>query len=204
VVLSIRHGVVHPTINLDNPSPECDLDYVPHRAREVRVTKAISNSFGFGGHNCCLVVGRFKLPSCRERPPWCSGFARRNATEGVPYRSNESRSMKPVAERDGGATAGTSSCPRSASRGSSVSRPAACCSSEPAGWGSPLALYLAAAGVGRIGIVDFDVVDFSNLQRQILHGTADVGRPSCTPHAIASRPSTPRCASISTRRASPR
>lgn len=45
------------------------------------------------------------------------------------------------------------------------------------GLGSPLALYLAAAGVGRIGLVDFDVVDFSNLHRQILHGTADVGRP---------------------------
>jgi len=44
------------------------------------------------------------------------------------------------------------------------------------GLGSPLAMYLAAAGVGRIGIVDFDVVDFSNLQRQILHHTADVGR----------------------------
>ncbi|MCL4844959.1 MAG: molybdopterin-synthase adenylyltransferase MoeB [Acidobacteria bacterium] len=45
------------------------------------------------------------------------------------------------------------------------------------GLGSPAALYLAAAGVGRIGIVDFDVVDFSNLQRQVLHGTPDVGRP---------------------------
>jgi len=45
------------------------------------------------------------------------------------------------------------------------------------GLGSPLALYLAAAGVGRIGIVDFDVVDESNLQRQILHGTKDIGRP---------------------------
>jgi sulfur-carrier protein adenylyltransferase/sulfurtransferase len=45
------------------------------------------------------------------------------------------------------------------------------------GLGSPLALYLAAAGVGRIGIIDFDVVDFSNLQRQVLHGTTDVGRP---------------------------
>jgi adenylyltransferase/sulfurtransferase len=45
------------------------------------------------------------------------------------------------------------------------------------GLGSPLALYLAAAGIGRIGLVDFDVVDFSNLQRQILHGTPDVGRP---------------------------
>src|SRR5881409_1941082 len=45
------------------------------------------------------------------------------------------------------------------------------------GLGSPLGLYLAAAGVGRIGLVDFDVVDFSNLKRQILHGTPDVGRP---------------------------
>src|SRR5437763_10192572 len=45
------------------------------------------------------------------------------------------------------------------------------------GLGSPLGLYLAAAGVGAIGLVDFDVVDFSNLQRQILHGTSDVGRP---------------------------
>src|SRR5262245_37110548 len=44
------------------------------------------------------------------------------------------------------------------------------------GLGSPLALYLAAAGIGRIGLVDFDVVDFSNLQRQVLHGTPDVGR----------------------------
>src|ERR1041384_4198652 len=45
------------------------------------------------------------------------------------------------------------------------------------GLGSPLALYLAAAGVGRLGIVDFDVVDFTNLQRQIIHSTANVGRP---------------------------
>src|SRR5689334_1931512 len=43
------------------------------------------------------------------------------------------------------------------------------------GLGSPAAMYLAAAGVGRIGVVDFDVVDFSNLQRQIIHGTKDVG-----------------------------
>src|SRR5258707_13173440 len=45
------------------------------------------------------------------------------------------------------------------------------------GLGSPIAMYLAAAGVGRIGLVDFDTVDFSNLQRQIIHGTEDVGRP---------------------------
>src|SRR5881275_1768006 len=47
------------------------------------------------------------------------------------------------------------------------------------GLGSPLALYLAAAGVGTLGLVDFDVVDVSNLQRQIIHGTADVGRSKC-------------------------
>src|SRR5713226_6269286 len=45
------------------------------------------------------------------------------------------------------------------------------------GLGSPLALYLAAAGVGKLGMVDFDVVDFTNLQRQVIHGTSDVGRP---------------------------
>jgi 3-oxoacyl-[acyl-carrier-protein] synthase II len=55
--LSIQRGVIHPTINLDNPDPACDLDYVPNQAREKRVRRAISNSFGFGGHNCCLVVG---------------------------------------------------------------------------------------------------------------------------------------------------
>jgi 3-oxoacyl-[acyl-carrier-protein] synthase II len=55
--LTIRHGVVHPTINYHTPDPACDLDYVPNTAREMRVRRAISNSFGFGGHNCCLVVG---------------------------------------------------------------------------------------------------------------------------------------------------
>jgi 3-oxoacyl-[acyl-carrier-protein] synthase II len=55
--LTIRTGVIHPTINLDTPDPACDLDYVPLRAREMRVRRAISNSFGFGGHNTCLVLG---------------------------------------------------------------------------------------------------------------------------------------------------
>jgi 3-oxoacyl-[acyl-carrier-protein] synthase II len=56
-VLSIRHGVVHPTINYETPDPACDLDYVPNTARPLRVRAALSNSFGFGGHNCCLAVG---------------------------------------------------------------------------------------------------------------------------------------------------
>src|SRR5205085_164060 len=55
--LTIRHGVIHPTINYQTPDPACDLDYVPNTAREIRVRRAISNSFGFGGHNCTLVVG---------------------------------------------------------------------------------------------------------------------------------------------------
>ncbi len=55
-VLAMRDGIVPPTINLDNPDPECDLDYVPHRAREKKVRVAISNSFGFGGHNSSVVI----------------------------------------------------------------------------------------------------------------------------------------------------
>ncbi len=58
--LSIHKGVVHPTINYHNPDPACDLDYVPNTPREMRVKKAISNSFGFGGHNACLVFGAWE------------------------------------------------------------------------------------------------------------------------------------------------
>jgi 3-oxoacyl-[acyl-carrier-protein] synthase II len=58
-VLTIRSGVIHPTINYQTPDPACDLDYVPNKPRETRIRVAISNSFGFGGHNCCLVVGAF-------------------------------------------------------------------------------------------------------------------------------------------------
>jgi 3-oxoacyl-[acyl-carrier-protein] synthase II len=56
-VLSLKYGVLHPTINYRTPDPACDLDYVPNTAREARVGRALSNSFGFGGHNCSLVVG---------------------------------------------------------------------------------------------------------------------------------------------------
>jgi 3-oxoacyl-[acyl-carrier-protein] synthase II len=58
-VLALANGVVPPTINLDNPDPENDLDYVPHTAREADLKVALTNSFGFGGTNACLVVGRF-------------------------------------------------------------------------------------------------------------------------------------------------
>ncbi len=55
---SIENGVVHPTINLDDSDPDCDLDYVPHQKRDCDITYALSNSFGFGGHNVTIVVGK--------------------------------------------------------------------------------------------------------------------------------------------------
>lgn len=57
-VLTLRHGVIHPTINLESPDPECDLDYVPSGAREASVNAVMSNAFGFGGHNGVLVFRR--------------------------------------------------------------------------------------------------------------------------------------------------
>jgi 3-oxoacyl-[acyl-carrier-protein] synthase II len=58
-IKAIEQNILPPTINLDNPDPACDLDYVPHKARECRVDTAMSNSFGFGGHNATLLVQRF-------------------------------------------------------------------------------------------------------------------------------------------------
>src|SRR5437899_3941536 len=57
--LAIRDGVIPPTINLDHPDEECDLDFTPHKAREKKVSVALNNSFGFGGHNATLVVKEF-------------------------------------------------------------------------------------------------------------------------------------------------
>ncbi len=59
-VKSIETQMVHPTINLDNPDPECDLDYVPEGARKVKVDNILSNSFGFGGHNVSLIASKFE------------------------------------------------------------------------------------------------------------------------------------------------
>jgi 3-oxoacyl-[acyl-carrier-protein] synthase II len=61
-VWSLREDVVHPTINLEYPDPQCDLDYVPEGAREVKVDVALTNSFGFGGHNATLVLRKYDSP----------------------------------------------------------------------------------------------------------------------------------------------
>jgi 3-oxoacyl-[acyl-carrier-protein] synthase II len=58
--LSIRDNVVPPTINLENPDPQCDLDYVPNQKRQMTVNYALSNSFGFGGTNACLLLKKFE------------------------------------------------------------------------------------------------------------------------------------------------
>jgi len=58
-ILALRDQVVPPTINLENPDPECDLDYVPNQARKAKVEYALSNSFGFGGTNACLLFKRW-------------------------------------------------------------------------------------------------------------------------------------------------
>jgi 3-oxoacyl-[acyl-carrier-protein] synthase II len=56
-IMTLVEGVIHPTLNLETPDPECDLDYVPHTARPAEVRVAVSNSFGLGGQNAVLVLG---------------------------------------------------------------------------------------------------------------------------------------------------
>ena len=58
-VLMINNSKIHPTINLENPDPECDLDYTPFKAKELDITNALSNSFGFGGHNVCIAIQKY-------------------------------------------------------------------------------------------------------------------------------------------------
>ena len=59
-VKSLETGWVHPTANYEHPDPACDLDYVPNQARQVNPRVALSNSFGFGGHNGCVVFRRWE------------------------------------------------------------------------------------------------------------------------------------------------
>jgi 3-oxoacyl-[acyl-carrier-protein] synthase II len=59
-ILAVTHGVLPPTINYEDPDPECDLDYIPNESREADVRTAVSNSFGFGGHNATVVFRRFE------------------------------------------------------------------------------------------------------------------------------------------------
>ena len=60
-VLAIRHDIAPPTINLDNPDKDCDLDFVPHEARQMKINIALSNSFGFGGTNGSLLFKKYGL-----------------------------------------------------------------------------------------------------------------------------------------------
>lgn len=59
-VLTLKNGIIPPTINYEFPDPECDLDYVPNTSQERKIQAALSNSFGFGGHNVCLCLKRFE------------------------------------------------------------------------------------------------------------------------------------------------
>ena len=58
--LAIAHELIPPTINYEYPDPECDLDYVPNKARKTPLQYALSNSLGFGGHNATILLGKFK------------------------------------------------------------------------------------------------------------------------------------------------
>lgn len=57
--LSVQEGIVTPTIGLNHPDPECDLDYTPNKAQKADLTIALSNSLGFGGHNACVAIRKF-------------------------------------------------------------------------------------------------------------------------------------------------
>jgi 3-oxoacyl-(acyl-carrier-protein) synthase len=59
-VKALEENILPPTINYENPDPECDLDYIPNEARKTKVDYVLSNSFGFGGTNACLIFKRYE------------------------------------------------------------------------------------------------------------------------------------------------
>jgi 3-oxoacyl-[acyl-carrier-protein] synthase II len=59
-ILTLQNQLIHPTINYENPDPECDLDYVPNSKRQARVRATLSNSFGLGGQNACVILKQYK------------------------------------------------------------------------------------------------------------------------------------------------
>ena len=59
-ILAIKEGIIPPTINLETPDPDCDLDYVPNEARKREIKSALSNSLGFGGHNATIIFKKFE------------------------------------------------------------------------------------------------------------------------------------------------
>ncbi|MEW6405746.1 MAG: beta-ketoacyl-[acyl-carrier-protein] synthase II, partial [Chloroflexota bacterium] len=60
LVQALREGILPPTIHYETPDPECDLDYIPNKAREKKIDLAISNAFGFGGHNAVVAVRKYQ------------------------------------------------------------------------------------------------------------------------------------------------
>jgi 3-oxoacyl-[acyl-carrier-protein] synthase II len=60
-VQALQTGILPPTINLDTPDPDCDLDFIPHKARHADVNVVMTNAFGFGGHNAALVLGKIQV-----------------------------------------------------------------------------------------------------------------------------------------------
>ena len=59
-IKTIQTGIMHPTVNYENPDPNCDLDYIPNQPRLKDVKTVLSNSFGFGGQNACVIFGKFE------------------------------------------------------------------------------------------------------------------------------------------------
>ncbi len=104
-VLAVRDNVLPPTMNLDAPDPECDLDYVPNQARQAKVDVAMSNSFGFGGQNDTIIIKRFALSRPAAHATRGQKRYRRSdrrvRTSATICRSSPTRRRRPRRARDG-------------------------------------------------------------------------------------------------------